>query len=173
MRANHVALKKSQTAVFGGSGTNCHVHTDPYRITHTRIQNPIQSLDRENSKCIGSLHFWVCGICTHSKNTSRKLDLKSTKTIFVGCCTNTKAYRLWNIQRRRRIISCDVIFDECSISGTRTPKIFSGLFSFQQTPTAPQGEITADPIHHGKTTAFHVSEGKTDPNSNNEQHGRE
>lgn len=41
-----------------------------------------------------------------------KLDSKSEKYIFVGYCTESKAYKLYNLVSRKVVVSRDVRFDE-------------------------------------------------------------
>lgn len=66
-----------------------------------------------------------------SKARRSKLDPKNVKAIFVGYCTNTKAYQLWNMQQQKMMISRNVIFDKLSLPGQSTPVEFSGLSSVQ------------------------------------------
>ncbi|KAD4888061.1 hypothetical protein E3N88_20134 [Mikania micrantha] len=42
----------------------------------------------------------------------KKLDPKSNKCVFVGYCTNSKAYRLFDITKKSIVICRDVVFDE-------------------------------------------------------------
>lgn len=60
-------------------------------------------------------HFKVFGsICyAHIPTKKRtKFDERSQKCIFVGYSSNTKGYRLYNIETKKLIVSRDVIFNE-------------------------------------------------------------
>lgn len=73
MCANYVPLKKTQPVVLEGSCTNCHLSTQPYRITYTWIQNSIRALDGADSDCITSPNFRLCWVCTHPKSTPKEV----------------------------------------------------------------------------------------------------
>lgn len=54
-----------------------------------------------------------CKAYAHIPNQKRtKLEMKSTKCIFVGFPENTKAYKLYNTSTKKVIISRDVVFFE-------------------------------------------------------------
>ena len=82
----------------------------------------------------------------------KKLDAKSKKTIFVGYCTKSKgAYRLWEIQQRRLLISQDVIFDKnASLDETPTKQVL-GLF-------VPYSDFYSSSIPHQQSTHSQVEE---------------
>jgi hypothetical protein len=48
------------------------------------------------------------------KQIRRKLGSKALECLFVGYCTTAKAYRLWCLNKRKIIITRDVIFDEAT-----------------------------------------------------------
>jgi len=82
-------------------------------------------------------HLRVFGCVTYAhvpKVKRQKLDTKNIKAIFVGYCTDTKGYRLWNAERQKLLVSRDVIFYKLSIPGHTMPEVFSRLFSFQEIP---------------------------------------
>jgi hypothetical protein len=82
------------------------------------------------------LRIFGCVAYTHVPKVNwRKLDSKGEKAIFVGYCSDTKGYRLWDVKRRKMLVSRDVIFDEFSIPGQPSPALFSGLFSCETVPT--------------------------------------
>lgn len=54
-------------------------------------------------------------MCSTCSNDRKKLDSKSNRCIFLGYGTDVKGYRLYDIQRKRVIISRDVIFDESNL----------------------------------------------------------
>ena len=109
----------------------CHVHT----VSHLRV-------------------FGYNAYAHIPKVNRRKLDPKSIKTIFVGYCTHTKAYRLWDTKRQKMLVSRDVIFYELSIPGQTTPEVFLGLFSFQD--VAPRS-ATTNIIGDSQLTPLHTT----------------
>jgi len=63
-------------------------------------------------------HFRVFGCLAYYHIPSqdrRKLDSKSSKCLFLGYDANTKAYRAYDPQKRKIIISRDLIFDETKV----------------------------------------------------------
>ncbi|KAI3734276.1 hypothetical protein L6452_13741 [Arctium lappa] len=65
---------------------------------------------------ISHLKIFGCLAYSHIPDQRRsKLDDKSEKTIFVGYSEHSKAYKLYNPQTRKVIVSRDVIFDEDKI----------------------------------------------------------
>ena len=100
-------------------------------------------------------HLRVFGCVAYAlvpKLLRKKLDAKSKKTIFVGYCTKSKgAYRLWDMQQRRLLISRDVIFDEnASLDETPTKQV-SGLFM-------PYSDFYSSSIPHQQSTHSQVEE---------------
>ena len=80
-----------------------------------------------------------------------KLDEKSEKCIFIGYCTQSKAYRLYNPLSRKILIRRDVVFDEMASwnwSGSNGKK--------QEQILTPTG-ITFDGIQQSTPTATEVS----------------
>ncbi|GAA0184999.1 hypothetical protein LIER_32287 [Lithospermum erythrorhizon] len=62
---------------------------------------------------VDHLRVWGCLAHTHVPKQSRdKLDKRSVIFIFLGVCSNTKGYRLYNIETKKVLISRDVIFEE-------------------------------------------------------------
>ncbi|GAA0187368.1 hypothetical protein LIER_34656 [Lithospermum erythrorhizon] len=60
-------------------------------------------------------HLRVWGCIAHTdvpKQDRNKLDKRSTICIFIGICNNTKAYRLYNVETKKVVISRDVVFEE-------------------------------------------------------------
>ena len=45
-------------------------------------------------------------------STRKKLDPKSRKCIFMGYSQETKAYRLYDREAKKIVVSCDVVFQE-------------------------------------------------------------
>jgi transposase InsO family protein len=79
---------------------------------------------------VSHLRVFGCVAYAHvPKPQRKKLDPKSQKTILVGYCLESKgAYRLWESQKRRVIISRDVIFDELALPREPQAQSISGLF---------------------------------------------
>ena len=66
-----------------------------------------------NKPNVSNLRVFGCTAYMHiAKETRKKWDAKSTKCIFIGYCTQSKGYRLWNPETRRVHESRDVIFFE-------------------------------------------------------------
>ena len=62
---------------------------------------------------VGHLRAFGCVAYAHvAKDERQKLDMKSRKCIFLGYCTETKGYRLYDTERARVFISRDVLFHE-------------------------------------------------------------
>ncbi|KAK2967442.1 hypothetical protein RJ640_022374 [Escallonia rubra] len=57
-------------------------------------------------------HLHVRGLKLLSQKVHQKLDEKSEKCIFIGYCSHSKAYRLYNPINGKVIISRNVVFDE-------------------------------------------------------------
>lgn len=53
----------------------------------------------------------ICDVHIPSKNKG-KFDEENEKCIFIGCSSNTKGYRLYNVEAEKLIVSRDVIFNE-------------------------------------------------------------
>lgn len=88
-----------------------------------------------------------------------KLDEKSEKCIFIGYCTQSKAYRLYNPLSRKILIRRDVVFDEMASwnwSGSNE--------KIQEQILIPTG-ITFDGIQQPTPTATAASSSSTSPDS--------
>ena len=75
-------------------------------------KTPFEALTREKP-VVG--HFTVSGcLCyTHvTKDDREKCDTKANRCIMMGYCTETKAYQLYDIEKKKIIFSQDVVFDE-------------------------------------------------------------
>ncbi|KAJ4754257.1 polyprotein [Rhynchospora pubera] len=67
----------------------------------------------ERKPAIGHLKVFGCIAYTLVNSQSRKkLDEKSEKCIFIGYCTQSKGYRLYNPNSKKFIVSRNVLFDE-------------------------------------------------------------
>ena len=61
------------------------------------------------------LRVFGCQAYVHVPDAKRsKLDAKSTRCIFIGYAQESKAYRFYDLERKRVVISRDAIFDETS-----------------------------------------------------------
>jgi len=68
-----------------------------------------------NGRIPGVFHLKVIGCISYAHvpdEKIRKLDYKTVKCIFIGYCEKTKAYRLYNPQNKKLLVSYDVFFDE-------------------------------------------------------------
>jgi hypothetical protein len=75
----------------------------PYELVHG------EKPDVSNLRIFGSPAF------VHIPDTRRqKWDSKALEGLFVGCCSTTKAYRIWIGSKRKIVISRNVIIDESS-----------------------------------------------------------
>ena len=73
----------------------------PYKSWHCRRPN------------VSHLRFFGCvAYALINSQVRQKLDDKSEKCIFVGYCTESKAYRLYNPLNGKILVRRDVIFDE-------------------------------------------------------------
>lgn len=81
---------------------------------------------------ISYFKIFGCIAYTHILNEKRKkLDDKGEKYVFLGVSDCLKAYKLYNPNTKKIIISCDVIFDEkkfwkWSTNGAPIPTNFDG-----------------------------------------------
>ncbi|KAJ4772132.1 polyprotein [Rhynchospora pubera] len=67
----------------------------------------------ERKPAIGHLKVFGCIAYTLVNSQNRKkLDEKSEKCIFIGYCTQSKGYRLYNPNSKKFIVSRNVLFDE-------------------------------------------------------------
>ena len=65
---------------------------------------------------VSMLKIFGCLVHVHvPKDSQKKLDSKTQACIFLGIDSETKAYRLYNNQRRKVIISRDTVFDESCV----------------------------------------------------------
>ena len=64
---------------------------------------------------VGHLRVFGCAAYAHiAKDDRKKLDVKSRKCIFLGYGTETKGYRLYDLNHAKVLYSRDVIFNESS-----------------------------------------------------------
>jgi hypothetical protein len=104
---------QAATYVLNRSGSRTRNNRTPYELWIGRRPTV------DNLRIFGSIAY------AHiSKQHRRKLDSKSLKTISVGYCPESKAYRLWDSKRRRIIISRDVTLP----SDSSQPHAISALF---------------------------------------------
>jgi transposase InsO family protein len=61
---------------------------------------------------VGHLRVFGCPAYGLKPKQSRKLDAKSKKYVFVGYCTNSKAYRLFDVKTNQIKVCRDVVFNE-------------------------------------------------------------
>nr|AAL58228.1 putative gag-pol polyprotein [Oryza sativa Japonica Group]ABF96256.1 retrotransposon protein, putative, unclassified [Oryza sativa Japonica Group] len=93
---------------------------------------------------IGHMRVFGC-ICYAQVPAQKrvKFDNKSDRCIFVGYADGIKGYRLYNLEKKKIIISRDVIFDESATWNWKSPKASS-------TPLLPTTTITLGQPHmHG------------------------
>ena len=65
---------------------------------------------------ISNLKIFGCLAYVHVPNVNRrKLDSKTQQCLFLGSDNETKAFRLYDLARRKVIISQDVVFDESRV----------------------------------------------------------
>jgi hypothetical protein len=77
---------------------------------------------------VGHLQVFGSIAFAHVPKANRfKLDPKSVKTIFVGYCAESKAYRLWNAKRWKILVSREMIFYEYTFPSQVTVDTVSGL----------------------------------------------
>jgi transposase InsO family protein len=69
---------------------------------------------------VSHLRVFGCNVFAHvPKYERRKLDAKSVKCIFVGYCTDKKAYKLFDPSSHKLIASRDVVFHENADKGDK------------------------------------------------------
>ena len=67
--------------------------------------------------CVKHFKIFGCICFSHIPKIQRqKLDFKSKKCIFVGYSSESKAYRVFDVENRKTILCRDVIFDENNIA---------------------------------------------------------
>uniref|UniRef100_A0A1Y1L7N3 Integrase catalytic domain-containing protein n=1 Tax=Photinus pyralis TaxID=7054 RepID=A0A1Y1L7N3_PHOPY len=68
---------------------------------------------------LSHLHIFGCKAFGHVPTEKRKkLDHRSTPSIFIGYCTDKKAYRLYDPKRQSVFVSRDVTFDETTFGSS-------------------------------------------------------
>lgn len=89
-----------------------------------------------------------CKAYAHVPNQKRtKLEMKSTKCIFIGFPENTKAYKLYNTSTKKVIISRDVVFfemDECDVKREETVRS-DDYFMVESFPADDDNTETTEP----------------------------
>ena len=99
--ANYIQTRCSHRAINGKT---------PYEVQHGK------KLSLEH------IRAWGCDAYVYVDKVARdKLDPNATKCKLIGYEATRKAYRLWDYQKQKVIISRHVIFDESSI--TKVPKV--------------------------------------------------
>lgn len=93
-------------------------------------------------------HLKVFGFAAYAhvaKDERHKLDPKTRKCIFLGYGAETKGYRLYDPERGRVFVSCDVIFDESVRGAEKSPSENPGV---QKEPSVQielhDDELTSD-----------------------------
>ncbi|KAL0556123.1 hypothetical protein IC582_004633 [Cucumis melo] len=92
-------------------------------------------------------HLRVFGCISYAlvpSQVRQKLDKKSEKCLFVGYCTQSKAYRLYNPLNGKILARRDVVFDESAIWDWKNSEEYASLVD---------GELTND----GEQTVFESS----------------
>jgi hypothetical protein len=88
-------------------------------IVDTRTLDNITPLQAWCGRRPDVSHFRIFGSPAYMhipKTLLTKLDAKGKLCMFIGYCTESKAYRLWDFQGRGVVISRDVLFNEDDFS---------------------------------------------------------
>ena len=105
----HANLPKS----FWGEAVNTTVHILNRLPTKAVADKTPFEVFTGKRPSVSYFKVFGCSAFVHIPEQKRtKLDSKSTKMIFVGYSSKSKAYRLWDQDEKKIIISRDVIFDE-------------------------------------------------------------
>lgn len=63
---------------------------------------------------VNHMHVFGCKVYSLRNDYKHKFKMKGEECIFLGYALESKAYRLWSIERNRLIVSRNVRFDELS-----------------------------------------------------------
>lgn len=67
----------------------------------------------QETKPCASEDIWVCLLCQNRYDRKRKkLDDRSKLLVYLGTEPGSKAYRLLDPEKKRIVVSCDVVIDE-------------------------------------------------------------
>ena len=138
---------QTATYLLNRSGSRTRSYKTPYELWTGRRPSV------DHLRVFGSVAY------VHVPKVQRKkLEPKSIKCLFVGYCTDTKAYRLWDPKRRRIIVSRDVIFDEYTMPKTAASDAISGLFTLQLVGSAPNNDSTGCPQRESPSSRPSITE---------------
>ena len=110
------------------------------RLLHGRTPYEVFTCTKPS---VSHMRTFGCPVFIHTADSLRnKLQPKSRSGIFLGCSTTSKAYRVWDLTKRRVVISQDIICDESGItSSTSTEDLENLMFFFDgcrvSLPTPP------------------------------------
>ena len=92
------------------------------RLPSTAIdgKTPIEVWSGQPTSDYDRLHIFGCPAYYHV--TESKLDLRAKKAVFMGFSEGVKAFRLWNPESKKIILSRDVTFDEAVMLKQKTPE---------------------------------------------------
>ena len=100
--------------------------------------------------CVEHLRVFGCAAYAHiPKDERQKLDVKAKECVLLGYGTETKGYRLYDIQRQKVIYSHDVLFDESRRGIQEEPEAKNGDKYIELDSTSNEGgteEIMTDKV---------------------------
>lgn len=131
---------------------------------------------------IKKFRIFGCKAYAHVPNQKRtKLEMKSTKCIFIGFPENTKAYKLYNRSTKKVLISRDVVFfeaDENVAQEQQMVQLNEHFEMFESFPdetaetTEPRGELhQQNEVENGSDVSEHIqveNDAETSTNNANE-----
>ena len=88
------------------------------------------------------LRVWGCIAYAHVAHEKRsKFDAKAVKCVMIGYSESSKAWRLWDTERKRLIVSRDVTFNESiTVSSVVTQSVGAETPELPVTPLQPSSE---------------------------------
>jgi transposase InsO family protein len=139
-RANRTIVESARSMLHGAQLTLSYWGEAVMTAVYVRNRCPSKAVANKTpfeawsgeQPSVGHLRVFGCTAFAHvPKQRRTKLEAKAVKCIFVGYSSQSKAYRLYNPETKKIIISRDVIFLESSRHGSNT--------------TATQAEAHASP----------------------------
>ena len=87
----------------------CHLH-NRLPVVALESKTPMEVWSGNPTNDYDSLHIFGCHVYYHVRDS--KLDPRAKKALFLGFSIGVKGHRLWCLDSKKVVLSCDVTFNE-------------------------------------------------------------